>query len=160
MLALRAELAGDAESQDLATRTLREVRETVHGYGTVDLAEQLRGAELVLGSAGVEVAVRVAAVTPSAAGSQLLAAAVREAVTNVLRHSEARRCRIELDQDDQRVHLRVTNDGVVPHRGGRADGRGAGSGLAGLVARAQPLGARVTTEPRGEEFHLAVELAR
>lgn len=154
VLALRAELAGDLEAAELATRTLREVRETLHGYGTVDLHEQLRGAELVLGSAGIDVQVHNGAPTMSAPVSQLFAAAVREAVTNVLRHSDARCCRIELDGRGERVRLRVENDGV------RAPApTGGGVGLAGLGERAQLVGARVRTEATGDRYRLTVELA-
>ncbi|MFC5066092.1 sensor histidine kinase [Actinomycetospora atypica] len=154
VLALRAELAGDHESQELASRTLAEVRTTVHGYGTVDLAEQLTGAELVLGSAGIDVTVRSTSPPVSAAASQLLAAAVREGVTNVLRHSRARRCRVVLEDDGPGVHLTIANDGVGPAPSGPT-----GTGLAGLAERARLLGARVRAERDEEEFRLTVELA-
>ena len=156
VLALRAELAGDHESQDLASRTLAEVRTTVHGYGTVDLAEQLSGAELLLGSAGVDVTVRTTSPLVSAAASQLLATAVREGVTNVLRHSRARWCRIVLSDDGRGVHLTIANDGVGPAPSGRPV---SGAGLAGLAERGRLLGARVRTEHDEEEFRLTVELA-
>ena len=53
----RRRVRAEAEQiRGLATATLREVRAAVHGYGTIDLAEQLRAARLVLTSAGVDTA--------------------------------------------------------------------------------------------------------
>lgn len=74
----------------------REVRAVAHGYRRSDLAVELRGAASLLGSAGVDCKL---------AGSKLLAQApaelgwvVREAVTNVLRHSTATLVRITLER--------------------------------------------------------------
>ncbi|WP_214103987.1 sensor histidine kinase [Acrocarpospora catenulata] len=60
---------------------------------------------------------------------------VREAATNIVRHSDARHCLIELDRVDGRIHLLVRNDGAR-----RESGKGHGSGLAGLRQRVDRLG--------------------
>lgn len=162
VIALRAELAGDRETQEIARRTLADVREAVHRYGTLDLAEQLRGAELVLTSAGVQVTVDAGPVRLSAAGSQLLAAAVREAVTNILRHSDARHCRLTLEQDDGTARLTIINDGVPERSGDPATSDPArsappGTGLAGLAERAALVGGRLRVSRDPGRFRLTVE---
>jgi two-component system sensor histidine kinase DesK len=83
-----------------------------------------------------------------------LAWAVREGVTNVLRHSRATTCAISAGLRDGVVHLSVVNDGADP-------GGPAGSGLLGLAERVRALSgsfAAGPVEPGG--FRLAVELPR
>ena len=127
----------------------------MHGYGTVDLTEQLETAQLVLGSAGIEAEVqRRSASISGPAASQLVAAVVREAVTNLLRHSEARQVSIHLTRDGRDRH---TGD----HERRRLDGgrRGARPG-AGRVGRAGgQAGARLRTGPVGDRFEVRLELA-
>ena len=66
----------------------------------------------------------------------VLALALREAVTNVIRHARARHCRIAFEKDDHDVRLEVEDDG-----GGSAAPEGAG--LAGMRERVASLGGRV-----------------
>ena len=153
LIALQAEVAGSKEIRDLATTTLREVRAAVHGYGTVDLAEQLETAQLVLGSAGIEAEVRADAVDLDPAASQLVAATVREAVTNLLRHSEARQVSLHLTETAGTVTLVIMNDGVL------TAASSPGLGLAGLAERAAQAGARLRTGPVGDRFEVRLELA-
>jgi len=73
---------------------------------------------------------------------------VREAVTNVLKHSTATFCEILLRFTDEEAEVRVRNDGAGS--GGR-DGRG--SGLTGLKERLAAVGGTLTAGPRdGGEF--------
>jgi two-component system, NarL family, sensor histidine kinase DesK len=153
LIALQAEVAGSKEIRDLATTTLREVRAAVHGYGTVDLAEQLETAQLVLGSAGIEAEVRADAVDLDPAASRLVAATVREAVTNLLRHSEARRVSLHLTETAGTVTLVIMNDGVS------TAAPSTGLGLAGLAERAAQVGARLRTGLVGDRFEVRLELA-
>jgi two-component system sensor histidine kinase DesK len=74
---------------------------------------------------------------------------VREATTNVLRHSGARSVTVGLTTTDDEVALTVTDDG----RGG--DGP-PGAGLAGLAERVEALGGRLEAGPvAGLGFRLA-----
>src|SRR5688500_19609069 len=66
----------------------------------------------------------------------LLALALREAVTNVVRHARAKRCRVALAREGGEVVLEVSDDG----RGGLA---AEGVGLAGMRERAEALGGRL-----------------
>jgi two-component system, NarL family, sensor histidine kinase DesK len=81
---------------------------------------------------------------------------VREATTNVLRHSEARSCTIRLTADASAV-LSVDNDGV-PEAAGTAAGTGAGTGLAGLAERLAALGGSLDTEVRSGVFRLTARV--
>ncbi|GAA2824535.1 histidine kinase [Kitasatospora paracochleata] len=129
------------EVQRIAQESHREVREVVRGYRSADLQAEVTGARAVLRAA--DVACELAFTTDPAAlpvtVQSVLGWVVREAATNVLRHSEAARCAIRLRTADGAVVLEVENDGVraVPAQRG-ADPTGAdpgGSGLAGLRER-------------------------
>ena len=165
LIALKAEVAGGlaaenadgvrAETEairDLATTTLREVRAAVHGYGTVDLAEQLETARLVLTSAGVDLQIKADPVDLDPAASQLVAATVREAVTNLLRHSEPRQVSLALTRTGATVTLVVSNDGLSAAPGPP------GLGLSGLAERAAQAGARLQTRVVDDRFEVRLEL--
>lgn len=165
VIALKAELVGrlaggdppraSAEAEEireLATSTLREVRQAVHGYGTVDLAEQLRSADLVLGSAGITVEATVAPVTAGPAVSQFVGAVVREGVANILQHSDADHVRIDLHEEADRLTLVIEND--HPHPAGS----GSGLGLMGLAERGALVGGTVATEGDDDRYTLRVEV--
>jgi two-component system, NarL family, sensor histidine kinase DesK len=68
--------------RQIAVATLAEARRAVHGETVADLATQIASAELVLGSAGIKTMIDVDSAQVSASASRLLAAVVREAVTN------------------------------------------------------------------------------
>ncbi|MEV0166112.1 sensor histidine kinase [Nonomuraea fuscirosea] len=99
------------EVEGAARRALDEVRRTITGYRAPSLSEELEGASLNLGVAGIEVTVSPADGPIPAAAEALLAWSVREAATNVLRHSRARHCRIALRLDKTSAALEVVDDG-------------------------------------------------
>jgi two-component system, NarL family, sensor histidine kinase DesK len=141
---------------ETARSALDEMRRVAAGYRSPDLRAELEHARQLLEACGVRC--HVQAVDPDrvgAAGGAALAWAVREAATNVLRHSAARSCWIELGLVAGGARLLVRDDG----RGAsRTDG---GAGLAGLRERVEALGGRVLTETApGRGFRLAVQLAR
>ncbi len=126
VIALKAELAARlapsdparagreaGEAQRLAATALAELRRTVHGYRRVDLAEQLTAVGEVLRSSGVRCTVVPPPDELSPEAATQLAAVLREAGTNVLRHSRAGWCRIEITREDGVARMTVTNDGVA-----------------------------------------------
>jgi len=161
VVALKAELAAQLakrgreeavsemlEVRRIAQESLDELRAVVSGYRTADLSVELAGARSLLASAGIDCRViGEASFDGEAAGA--LGWAVREGVTNVLRHSEARTCTISL----RGKVLTMSHDGA---RGGSTR---FGSGLTGLRERVAALGGSVTasTEPPNR-FVLTVEL--
>ncbi|MCR6483026.1 histidine kinase [Amycolatopsis sp. OK19-0408] len=117
-----------AEVRDLETlchQSLSDVRATVSGYREVSLAAELSGARLALRAAGVqaELPASVDDVQPELHG--VFGYVVREAVTNVLRHSDAGHCRVRVGPG----WVEVTDDGTV------TGAPAAGHGLTGLTER-------------------------
>ncbi|RZU76439.1 two-component system sensor histidine kinase DesK [Micromonospora kangleipakensis] len=164
VIALKAELAARlapvdagragreaAEVQRLAGSALHRVREAVHGYRTVDLSEQLAAVREVLRSCGVRCdVVRPPGELPAGAAAEL-GAVLREAATNVLRHSRAGWCRIEISWDGAVATVTVSNDGVDPHVGpdGHSHGlRGLAERLASTGGVSSPAG-RPVSSPSG-----------
>ena len=173
IIALKAELAADlaatdparsaAESgqiREIAATTLAEARRAVHGETVADLATQIASAELVLGSAGIKTTIDVDSAQVSASASRLLAAVVREAVTNILRHSDARTVSITFDSTERCSTLVIVNDGAGRPNGSTApDGRSSGTGLAALAARCATAGGRLISGPASDDrFEVRAEL--
>lgn len=139
------------EIEQLARGALADVRTTVQGTRSISLAEELVAATRALRAAGIEVEAPTSVDSVDAQLRELFAWSVREGSTNVLRHSQARRCTITLEPE----RLTIRNDSS----GERSDLAevGAGSGLRGLSERAKAVGAVVTTEKTDDGFVLSVE---
>lgn len=121
-----------AEIAQVTREALVEVRAAVHGYRRLEIADALDRARATLSAAGVETRIEGVAPALSDEAESVLALAVREAATNVARHSGARACTIRLVPDAEGVVLLVEDDGR-----GASDADGEGSGLAGLAERAR-----------------------
>ena len=141
----RAELA---DVERLAREALADVRATVAGMRQLSLPGELAAARQALDAAGITADLPTAVDDVPAGYRELYAFAVREGITNVVRHSGARRCVVRLTGRS----LEVRDDGRGP------DGAVAGTGLGGLRARAEAVGAHVETgrAPEGG-FLLRVE---
>ena len=140
-----AERAADEmrEVERISRQAMKEVRTAVTGYKSRSLAEEILQVRGALDAAGValelgqnltgdpETEPALQGLDPTTEG--VLSMALREAVTNVIRHSRAERCVVRLRQDRGELHLEVSDDGV----GARAP---EGSGLAGMRERLAGLG--------------------
>jgi two-component system sensor histidine kinase DesK len=136
----RAEMA---DVRQAARDALREVRAAVRGYRVVELDAELAGIRAVLEAAGVRCTVpRDLGELPAEIGG-VLAWVVREGATNVLKHSDARRCDVTLARGDGSVVLEMVNDGARPAA------TGAGTGLTGLSERLAAVGGGLTAEHTG-----------
>lgn len=136
--ALAVEQAADIET--IGRDALRQVRLAVTGYRGQGLAAEIEGARTALRDAGVELRVRQeGAPLPDEVGA-LLGWAVREGVTNVIRHSGAGSCEIFVDVRDGVALLSVRDDG----RGGPPV---KGNGLHGLTERVGGAGGRLAAGP-------------
>jgi len=173
MITLKSELARHliAESPErcaqelsdierVARQTLREVREAVAGYRQPRLISELEAARQLLSSAGITYQIDPIKETLPSALDAMLAWTVREGVTNVIRHSRARQCRICLTRREGTVEAEVLNDG-----GARAPVESTvrrGLGLAGLSERVSALGGHMEAGPLTllgkEHFRVRVEL--
>jgi two-component system, NarL family, sensor histidine kinase DesK len=137
-----------------------EVQRVVAGYRSTSLAEEIEQARNSLEPLRVEVTVSVPERTWQPGIDALLAAGLREAATNILRHSNANKCAITVTADRTSVRLDVVND---DHGGVLVDaGSSGGHGLIGLRERAEELGGTLSAEPRpggGYRFTMDLPLA-
>jgi two-component system sensor histidine kinase DesK len=120
----------------ISREALAEVRAAVQGYRTGGIDREVVQARTALGAAGVEFEANLAPPSLSPAQETVLAMAVREAVTNVVRHARATSCRLDLRHDRGWCELEVTDNG----RGGHLH---EGSGLSGMRERVEALGGRL-----------------
>jgi two-component system sensor histidine kinase DesK len=171
LITLKSELAGRmlpdhpgraarqvADIEQVSRQAMVDVREAVTGYRRPRLTAELAGARVALTAAGVTAALPG---EPDLTGvpeesESALAWALREAVTNVVRHSGARRCAVEL------LH-RQTLDGAVLELAVEDDGSGGpgdahGNGLTGLTERLTKAGGTLEAGPLKHGFRLVARV--
>lgn len=167
LITLKSELAGRmlpdhpeqaarqvADIEQVSRQALVDVREAVTGYRRPRLAAELAGARAALTAAGITAELPA---DPDLTGvpedsESALAWALREAVTNVVRHSGAARCTVEL------LH-RHTLDGPVlelsvEDNGSGTSGKGPGNGLTGLTERLEKTGGTLDAGSTRHGFRL------
>jgi two-component system sensor histidine kinase DesK len=130
-----------ADVERIAREALSSTRRVVTGMQMTTLADELLRARTVLGNAGVQVDLDPADGQPDVAGldraaEHALAMVVREAVTNVLRHARATRCRLLVHRVDDEVVVTVSDNG----RGGVLV---EGNGIRGMRARLAEIDGRL-----------------
>ncbi|MGC4957565.1 sensor histidine kinase [Actinomadura citrea] len=131
-----------ARVSELVEQGLGEIRTIGDGTPVASLAQELEAAREVLWRAGIETEITVIGRLDRA--DPALAYVLREAITNLLRHSRATRCVITAGP----AGVTAANDGAV------GAGRPAGTGLAGLGDRLRPLRGQVTGQLRDGWFTL------
>lgn len=157
MIVLKSELAAqqlppdasDSVRQELqeivgvARKSLNDVREAVGGYRRPTLPGEISSARAALRAAGINFVVsdHIGAVPPDK--DAVLAWCLREAVTNVVKHSGAARCELQLSRENGHVSMRLSDDG----RG--ATELNEGSGIAGMRERAKMAGGTLDVERNG-----------
>ncbi|WP_283137880.1 sensor histidine kinase [Rhizohabitans arisaemae] len=146
--AVHAELTVVIESLRLAAVELREL---AAGYRGTRFADEVAGLRAALAAAGVA-CVFTGPAEPDRETGDLLATVLREAVTNVLRHSAARRCEIDLRDADGLITLTVANDGVR----GCTRTVMAGEGLANVRDRVAAVAGRSDVRSADGRFTLTV----
>lgn len=149
LITLKAELAGRLLERDPAAcrneirdieasarQALAEVRSAVSGYRETGLAHELARAQAALSAAGVALETDLQPLAIPAVAENVLALALREAVTNILRHAQARACTVRLAQEGGMLVLRIRDDGAVA----RLQEIAPGNGLRGMRERVEQLG--------------------
>lgn len=152
VISIKAELAaklvarGDGRAEQeireveaVSRGALRQVRDAVVGFRRVDLNGELANARLACEARGIQLVVDRSAMDLPADREAVLAMCLREAITNVVRHSDARHCRTRLARKGPRICLTVADDGS----GGAIR---EGTGLAGMRERVELVGGDVTIE--------------
>jgi two-component system, NarL family, sensor histidine kinase DesK len=147
VITLKSELAGKlmerdpqraakeiGEVEQISRQALSEVRDAIRGYRAQGLASELALAKSTLETAGVSVQCDAATtVKLPAMQESVLSLAVREAVTNVVRHAQARTCRLRVEQHNGSCRLEIHDDGC-------GSSNGEGNGLRGMRERVEMLG--------------------
>jgi two-component system sensor histidine kinase DesK len=147
VITLKSELAGKLVDRDpqragkeireveqISRQALTEVRDAIRGYRSQGLAAELAQAKSTLETAGLTVLCDAATtVKLPAVQESVLSLAVREAVTNVVRHAQARTCRMRLEQQNGSCRLEIHDDGC-------GSSNGEGNGLRGMRERVEMLG--------------------
>lgn len=141
---------GDLEA--LARDALSDVRATALGVRGISLPGEIAAAREALAAAHVEAELPGAADEVPTRVRELFAWTIREAVTNVVRHSRATWCAVRLSP----ASVEIVDDGVGAAGAAVSDGQG----LPGLRRRAQASGARLTVGGRedGPGFRVRVEV--
>jgi two-component system sensor histidine kinase DesK len=143
------------EARLIAKQALEETRSLVAGYRDVDLASELENAREVLTASGADCTLDLGALPADLEVRRVLALVVREATTNILRHSTASRAAISLETPAAGSStLRVVNNESAPATD--ADQRTLSSGLTGLRERVAGIGGRLDTARTDDAFELTV----
>lgn len=166
VIALKAELlerrpadaeaisADAAEIRRLAAGALEEMRAALAGSRRVDLRDEVDALQRVLEASGVRCTVAWD-IDPADPRVWALGPVVREAVTNVLRHSRASWCEISLAGDGVRATLTVRNDGAAATR---AVSDPASGGIDGIRGRLRDLGGSLSVRRSDDTFELLAEI--
>jgi len=154
LIILKSELASKLADRDvvrareeirdverISREALAEVRAAVAGYRSGGLEAEVERAKNTLGTAGVIVEANVPKTQLPPSHEAVLCLALRESVTNIVRHAGAHRCRIALGVTTAHCTLTVADDG----RGGSAP---FGSGLTGMTERVEVLSGTVARDGR------------
>jgi two-component system, NarL family, sensor histidine kinase DesK len=155
VITLKSELAGKLiardpqragkeirEVEEISRQALSDVRDAIRGYRSKGLAAELAQAKSTLETAGVAVHCDASTTAKLPAMQEgVLSMAVREAVTNVVRHAQAHTCTLRLEQQNGSCRLEIADDG----RGGFQN---EGSGLRGMRERVEMLGGTLTRDSR------------
>jgi two-component system sensor histidine kinase DesK len=150
VITLKSELAGKLmdrdpgraakeirEVEEISRQALSDVRDAIRGYRAKGLIAELALAKSTLETAGVTVQCDAATTLKLPAMQEsVLSLAVREGVTNVVRHAQARTCRLRLEQENGSCRLEIQDDGLG------STGGGEGNGLRGMRERVEMLGGK------------------
>jgi two-component system sensor histidine kinase DesK len=156
VITLKSELAGKLidrdperagreirEVEQISRQALSDVRDAIRGYRSKGLVAELAQAKSTLETAGVAVQCDASTtVKLPALHEGVLSLAVREAVTNVVRHAQAHTCSLRLAQQNGSCRLEIEDDG----RGGFEN---EGNGLRGMRERVEMLGGTLNRESEG-----------
>jgi two-component system, NarL family, sensor histidine kinase DesK len=168
VITIKAELAGRllplrpadaaaeiADVEQVARQALGEVRDAVSGYRQPTLAGEMEGARMALSAAGIIAEFERSPVKLDPDVEAVLAWAVREGATNVIRHSRASRCQVRVLTGLADAAVEVVDDG----RGPTVADDDLGHGLAGLTERAESLRGRMEAGALpGGGFRLSVSI--
>jgi two-component system sensor histidine kinase DesK len=149
-----AALAELGDIGQVSRQTLHDIREAVSGYRRPTLAIEVITARHALEAAAISLDDDPALTTRSGAfdpdTEAVLAWCLREAATNVIRHSGATTCRMRLAERGAELSLEVTDDGRGLAEANQASDNpqaSRGSGLRGMSERLSAVSGRLSLGP-------------
>jgi len=164
LITLKSELAGKLVAKDperarieirdieqISRKALAEVRQTVSGYRASGLEAELANAKIATSAAGIAMKTDTGAVVLRKDESTLLAFVLREAMTNILRHSGAKECSVVLEKTPEGLRLTISDDG----RGRTSSIEG--QGLSGMRRRLEAAGGSLYIKD-DEGFRILAEI--
>ncbi len=134
-----------AEVETTARVALTEVRQAIAGYRAEGFAAEIESARRTLRSAGAELSFDGIGDLSSLSATEetVLSLAIREAVTNIVRHTQATACVIRLEHTADGLHSLFVEDN------GRAGSIREGNGLRGMRERVESLGGQLRVQTKG-----------
>ncbi|MDQ6801994.1 MAG: sensor histidine kinase [Acidobacteriota bacterium] len=155
LIVLKSELASKLSERDpararneirdverISRDALSQVRQAVGGYRSAGFSKELYGAKEMLRAASIECTTDVEQIALAPSQEAILSLAMREGVTNVVRHSGAAHCTIRLVRGDRELRLTIADDG-------RGSSEAEGFGLIGMRERIAALGGTLIRETSG-----------
>ena len=152
VIVLKSELASKLAERDIeqataeirdveriARESLAELRDALAGYRTAGIDAEFARARNVLESAGVRFACEAEPLLLTPTQESVVALAIREGITNIVRHARAHSCRLRLIHEGEDYRLEIADDG-------RGAGGSEGFGLLGMRERAEALGGTLVRE--------------
>ncbi|NEA56780.1 sensor histidine kinase [Streptomyces sp. SID13666] len=156
-----AALTQVADIEAVGRQALTEIREAVTGYREGSLATELDRARSALSASDIEVVVLESGPPLPPQAEALLGWVVREGVTNVVRHSGASSCEIELRSAGGKARLTITDNGsgVSSATAATTAAHRIGTGLKGLSERLAAAGGSLDSGPAQRRgFQVTAEL--
>ena len=142
------------EVERIARESLHEVRSAVRGYRSAGLEAELSNITLACEAAKIKLELYIAPLELEWAQESAIAFALREAITNVIRHSRANQCWVSLELRGGQVVLEVWDDAQAEIF--------EGNGVQGIRERAEALGGSLKKQTsmgtRGLTFSIPVRL--
>jgi two-component system, NarL family, sensor histidine kinase DesK len=179
-LALKADLVEqliDREDQHAASEmqmmgricaaTRNDIRHVTAGHQILTLDEEVAAASEILSSVGIDMRVAIGDIPTGTMIDKVLVPVLRESVTNILRHSSATQCSIEISTRADSVRLIVDNNGATSELAEAHENRalplpitGTGHGLLNVANRVRAAGGEVVAQHIDDHFTLTAKVAR
>lgn len=142
---------------EISRQALSDIRTVAQGYRDMCLASEAASAQAILTAADIKTTVSISTGPIPKKQDTVLASALREGVTNMLRHGDAATCSITAVRHGGTIVLDIVNDGVRPPDG--TPPARTGTGLESIARRVATVGGSVSARTTAEGmFHLTVSV--
>jgi len=144
--------------KEITRSTLSEVRQAVSGYKTKDYQTELSKLYQLIEENGFELFHRVTLTNLTAKAESSILLIIKEAVTNILRHSTGKQVKIFTEQNDDSLQLSIFNDDQNNDKNNELPFKKS-NGLHGIFERVAALSGKVTINNH-QGFHLEIDFGK